>query len=476
MLMRIGGKPSASLDDSWTEVKNPATGEVIDRVPSGSADDVGQAVDAAEAAFRGWKKKTTRERGMILFHTAENVRRQHRDLATLLTTEQGKPITEAIDEVRGFANILEFYAGISANQRGEMIRLGSSGDCMVTREPLGVCGAIIPWNMPVLIMGWKVGPALLAGNTLVLKPASTTPLTNLRLGTILEESGLPPGVLNIVTGRGKSVGEPLVKHPSVRKISFTGNVATGLRIRDLAHQSLKAITLELGGSDPMIVMNDADIDKAVEGAVRGRFYNAGQTCTAVKRLYLHEAIAELFIRKMKKRVESLRIGNGLLPGIDMGPMNSTLQRERIAGMLDETRDKNSGTILTGGCPLQEDPCKQGCFYTPTLVTDVVPGSRLVTEELFGPVLPVMSVPDLDTAIHEANNTRFGLGASIWTSNLATTRRAFDEIRAGIIWVNRHLTVPPEVPFGGTNDSGIGRENGNHALDQYSETKTLFLGW
>jgi betaine-aldehyde dehydrogenase len=476
MLMRIGGNASASLDEAWTEVKNPATGEVIDRIPAGSADDVARAVEAADSAFRVWRKKTTRERGMILFHAAENVRRQYKDLATLLTTEQGKPLAEATDEVRGFANILEFYAGISAQPTGELIRFGASGDCMVTHEPLGVCGAIIPWNMPVLIMGWKVGPALLAGNTLVLKPASTTPLTNLRLGTILDESGLPPGVLNIVTGSGEAVGEPLVKHPSVRKISFTGNASTGLRIRDLAHQSLKSITLELGGSDPMIVMNDADINKAVEGAVRGRFYNAGQTCTAVKRLYLHEAIAELFIKKMKERVESLRIGNGLAPAIDMGPMNNIVQRERIEDMLDDTREKNNGTILTGGGTMQGRTYERGYFYQPTLVTDVVPGSRLVTDELFGPVLPVMTVPDLETAIREANNTKFGLGASIWTSDLATTRRAFDEIRAGIIWVNRHLTVPPEIPFGGTNESGIGRENGYHALNQYSETKTLFLGW
>ena len=218
---------------------------------------------------------------MILFHAAENIRRQHKDLARLLTMEQGKPLTESIDEVRGFANILEFYAGISAQVSGDTIRLGAAGDCMVVREPLGVCGAIIPWNMPVLIMGWKIGPALLAGNTMVLKPASTTPLTNLQLGKILDESGLPPGVLNIVTGSGNSVGEALVKHPEVRKISFTGNIATGPQGPDLAHQSLKVITLELGGSDPMIVMDDADIDKAVEGAVRGRFYNPGQTCTAV---------------------------------------------------------------------------------------------------------------------------------------------------------------------------------------------------
>jgi betaine-aldehyde dehydrogenase len=476
MLMRIGGKESASIDEAWTEVKNPATGEVIDRIPAGFGEDIARAAEAADDAFPAWKKKSLRDRGMILFHAAANVRQQHKDLARLLTTEQGKPLAESIDEVRGFANILEFYAGISAQQQGELIRLGTAGDCLVTREPLGVCGAIIPWNMPVLIMGWKVGPALLAGNTLILKPASTTPLTNLRLGAILDESGLPPGVLNIVTGSGASVGEALVKHPLVRKISFTGNVSTGLRIRDLAHQSLKVLTLELGGSDPMIVMDDADIDKAVEGAVRGRFYNAGQTCTAVKRLYLHEKIAEPFIRKLKAKIETLQIGNGLEPKIDMGPMNSVRQRERIMGILDETRNKDTGTILTGGCTLTGGAYNNGWFYRPTLVTDVVPGSRLVTDEIFGPVLPVMTVPDLATAIREANHTRFGLGASIWTSDLVTTRQAFNEIRAGIIWVNRHLTVPPEVPFGGTNESGIGRENGRHALDQYSETKTLFLNW
>jgi succinate-semialdehyde dehydrogenase/glutarate-semialdehyde dehydrogenase len=476
MLMRIDGKETASIDEAWIEVRNPATGEVIDRVPAGSGEDVARAAEAAGAAFPAWKKKTRRDRGMILFHAAANIRLQHKDLAILLTTEQGKPLAESVDEVRGFANILEFYAGISARQEGELLRLGAAGDCLVTREPLGVCGAIIPWNMPVLIMGWKVGPALLAGNTLILKPASTTPFTNLRLGKILDESGLPSGVLNIVTGSGEAVGEPLVKHPLVRKISFTGNVNTGLRIRDLAHQSLKAVTLELGGSDPMIVMHDADIDKAVDGAVRGRFYNAGQTCTAVKRLYLHEKIAEPFIKKLKTRIESLKVGNGLEPKIDMGPMNSVQQRERISGILDDTRDSDTGTVITGGCSLEGGAYNHGWFYRPTLVTDVVPGSRLVTDEIFGPVLPVITVPDLDTAIREANTTRFGLGASIWTSDLATTRQAFNEIRAGIIWVNRHLTVPPEVPFGGTNESGIGRENGTHALDQYSETKTLFLNW
>ena len=226
MLMRIGGLDVAPADDHWIAVTNPATGEPIDRIPRGTSGDVQQAVDAADTASDGWKKKTIRERGLILFHAAGKVREQHKDLARLLTTEQGKPLRESIDEVRGFANILEFYAGISASQQGELVRLGAAGDALVAREPLGICGAIIPWNMPVLIMGWKVGPALLAGNTMILKPASTAPLTALRLAQILESAGLPAGVLNIVTGSGEVVGEAMARHPQIRKLSFTGNCVT----------------------------------------------------------------------------------------------------------------------------------------------------------------------------------------------------------------------------------------------------------
>jgi betaine-aldehyde dehydrogenase len=476
MLMRIGGKDVEGIDGRRIEVKNPATGELVDRVPAGAKEDVSCAVDAAEAAYGAWAKKSMRERGMVLFHAARKVRDQHKDLARLLTLEQGKPIHESIDEVRGFASILEFYAGISAHSSGEAIRLGPAGDCMVVREPLGVCGAIIPWNMPVLIMGWKVGPALLAGNSLVLKPASTTPLTTLKLAGILDSAGLLPGVLNVVTGSGESVGAAIVRHPLIRKVSFTGDCITGSKIREMASAHMKDLTLELGGSDPMIVMDDADIDRAVEGALRGRFYNAGQTCTAVKRLYVHEKIADAVIRKLQVRIEAFRTGNGLEPGIDLGPMNSSGQREKISQVVKETRDNHEGTILTGGSLLEGRAYDAGHFYAPTLVTGISPGARLVTREIFGPVLPVMTVPDLDTAIREANTTRFGLGASVWTKDLATTKRVFDEVKAGIIWVNRHLTVPPEIPFGGMNESGIGRENGQHALDSYSRTKTLFLGW
>jgi succinate-semialdehyde dehydrogenase/glutarate-semialdehyde dehydrogenase len=476
MEMLINGKRAVAADDTWIDVRNPATGELVDRVPRGSRDEVDAAVEAADAAFGAWSDKTMRDRGLLLSRAAELVRRDHKMLAEILTREQGKPIRESTDEVRGCANILEYYASIAGQPAGEAVSLGKAGDCLVTRVPLGVCGAIIPWNMPVIIMGWKVGPALLAGNTLVLKPASTTPLTNLKIAGLFYEAGLPAGVLNVVTGLGETAGEALVQHKRVKKISFTGNGVTGRRIRELAGNRLASLTLELGGSDPMIVMADADIKKAVEGAIRGRFYNAGQVCTAVKRLYLHEKIASEFMRELTAKVEALTIGNGLVPGTDMGPLNSPAQRDRIATVVQDVTDKNEGKILTGGSPVPGKEYENGNFYKPTLVGDVPPDAALLKNEIFGPVLPVMTVPDLGTAIREANRSQYGLGASVWTRDLATVKDVFANVHAGIIWVNRHLTIPPEVPFGGTEESGMGRENGSHAIDSYTQTKTLFLGW
>jgi succinate-semialdehyde dehydrogenase/glutarate-semialdehyde dehydrogenase len=476
MDMLINGTAAPAADGSWIDVKNPATGKFIDRVPRGSSGDVDAAVDAAEHAFGSWSEKTMRDRGLILSRAAELVRRDHKDLAHLLTCEQGKPLRESIDEVRGCANILEYYASIAGQPAGEAVHLGKAGDCLVTRVPLGVCGAIIPWNMPVIIMGWKVGPALLAGNTLILKPASTTPLTNLRIAGLFQEAGLPAGALNIVTGPGESVGEALVRHRKVKKISFTGNCVTGHKIQEIAGNQLKALTLELGGSDPMIVMADADIPKAVEGALRGRFYNAGQVCTAVKRLYLHQQIAAEFIRLLTAKVEAMKIGNGLLPGTDMGPLNSQSQYDRITSVVTDINDREEGKILTGGSPVTGQEFTNGFFYRPTLIADVSPDAAVLKNEIFGPVLPMVVVPDLGTAIREANRSSYGLGASVWTRDISTVKEVFQNVHAGIIWVNRHLTIPPEVPFGGTNESGIGRENGFHALDSYTQTKTLFLGW
>ena len=476
MYMRINGAEVPSASAGWRDVLNPATGEVIDNVPDGTPEDVRGAVESAESACRKWSEKTMRERGVLLFHAASRVRDDHKRLDRHLTMEQGKPLREATDEVRGFCNILEFYAGLSSQPAGDAVHLGSQGDCMVVHEPLGVCGAIIPWNMPVLIMGWKTAPALLAGNTMVMKPSSTAPLTVLSISKILEEAGLPPGVLNIVTGSGGSAGEAIITHPSVQKVSFTGSCATGCRIRELAGSRSRDLVLELGGSDPMIVMNDADVPKAVEGALRGRFYNAGQVCTAVKRLFVHKDIAESFIRQLKGRVESLQVGNGLDPHVEMGPLNNRQQYDALSGIMKSVSENGEGTILTGGSPLKGGGYDKGYFFGPTLVGDVADDSSLLTGEIFGPILPIVVFPDLDNAISQANLSPYGLGASVWTSDLGTVKRVFQDVHAGIVWVNRHVTVPPEIPFGGTKESGTGRENGYRALQGYTRTKTLFLGW
>jgi betaine-aldehyde dehydrogenase len=476
MQMRIGGEELSSVEDGWMPVINPATGVEIDRVPRGSVAEVDLAVGAAHTALDGWAKKTVRERGMVLFRSAHLVREEHEALARTLTAEQGKPLREATDEIRGFANILEFYAGISAGVQGELLSLGPLGDCMVTHEPLGVCGAIVPWNMPALIMGWKVGPALLAGNTLVFKPASQTPLTALYLAGLMEHAGLPPGVLNTVTGPGEAVGEAIARHPGIAKVSFTGDAATGYRVRELAARGLKEITLEVGGSDPMIVWKDADLEKAAAGAVRGRFYNAGQTCTAVKRLFVHHSVAPEFMRLLMARVNALRLGNGIDPGVDMGPLAGKAQQERIVTLMEEVRAGGEGKVAAGGYVPDEGELSRGFFYAPTVVTDPHPGSALLCREVFGPVLPVICIPDLDAAISQANQSPYGLGASVWTRDLGVAKEVFSRVNAGVVWVNRHLTIPPELPFGGVKESGIGRENGVQAYLSYTRTKSLFLGW
>lgn len=457
-------------------VLNPATGEEIDRVPEGTHYDVEAAVQAAEYAFDPWAKRTPRERGLLLFRAASAVRAHHRNLAELLTAEQGKPLRDAIDEVRGFANILEYYASIPGAMHGEQVELGHSGDAIVRREPLGVCGAIIPWNMPAILMGWKVAPAILAGNTMVFKPASIAPLTCLTLAGVMEDSGIPPWVLNLVTGRGEVVGESMVSHPRIRKISFTGDMETGARVREIAGSQMKDVSLELGGCDPMVVWKDADIDKAVTGAVKGRFYNSGQTCTAVKRLYVHHDIIREFVRKLKDRVEHLRVGNGLDPSVEMGPVSGREQLERVVSVVNSVESKVQGTILTGGRTLSGPAYGNGYFYPPTLVTDPVPECILLQQEVFGPVLPIVPVADFETAIAEANSTRYGLGASVWTKDISLIREFFSSVSAGIVWVNRHVTVPPDIPFGGVKESGIGRENGVQAYHAYTRTKSLFLGW
>ncbi|WP_240664694.1 aldehyde dehydrogenase [Methanosarcina sp. MSH10X1] len=474
MKMQIGGKAVDACSGEFSDIINPATGELIDRVPRGTEDDAAMAVEAASSAFSGWAATSPQRRAGILYRAAGTVRQKKDELAVLLTREQGKPLTEAKNEIEGFANVLEYYCGLASSFHGDFIPVPQNGYAFTIKKPLGVCTAIIPWNMPALIMAWKIGPALVSGNTLVLKPASSTPLTNLTLASVLSDAGLPAGTLNIVTGPGEIVGESLVKNSKVKRISFTGEAGTGKRVAELAASGMKKVTLELGGSDPMLVCDDANLEAAVAGALRGRFYNCGQTCTAVKRLLVFESIAEEFIKKLEARVRNLRVGNGMHENIDMGPLNNRRQWEYIKELIAGIEEKEEGKIVTGGRVPEGSACSRGYFFEPTLVADVPEESRLLKEEVFGPVLPVVRVKDLDEAIEEANNTCYGLGASIWTNSIDRARIGFEQLNAGIIWLNQHLKVAPEVPFGGTGESGIGRENGPDALSEYLDLKTVMI--
>ncbi|HWR25828.1 MAG TPA: aldehyde dehydrogenase family protein [Methanosarcina sp.] len=472
--MQINGKETEACSGEFFDVINPATGEFIDRVPRGSQDDAALAVEAADSAFDGWASQSPQQRARILYRAAEITRQRKDELALLLTKEQGKPLAEARNEIEGFANVLEYYCGLAGSLHGDFVQIPQNGYALTVKKPLGVCAAIIPWNMPALIMAWKVGPALMSGNTLVLKPASNTPLTDLALAYILNNVGLPPGVLNVVTGSGELVGEALVKNKKVKKVSFTGESRTGKRVAELAASGMKRVTLELGGSDPMIVCDDANLEDAVSGAIKGRFYNCGQTCTAVKRLYVFESIAEKFIKKLEAGIEKLRVGNGMDENISMGPLNNRMQWEYIKELVSEIKEKDEGRIVTGGKVPEGSAFSNGYFFEPTLIVDVPGESRLLKEEVFGLLLPVIRVKNLDEAIEEANSTGYGLGASIWTKNINRAILGCEKLNAGIIWLNQHLKVAPEAPFGGIKESGMGRENGPYALSEYLDTKTIML--
>jgi len=474
MKMQINGKAVDSLSGESFDILNPATGEFIDQVPRGTSDDAAEAVEAASSAFDSWASISSQQRVGVLYRAAEIARQKKDELAVLLTREQGKPIAEAKSEIEGFASVLEYHCGLAHSLRGDFIQVPQNGYAFTVKKSLGVCAAIIPWNMPALIMAWKVGPAMISGNTLVLKPSSNTPLTNLSLASIFMKAGLPDGVLNVITGSGEFVGEPLVKNHRVKKISFTGDQATGKRVAELAVSGIKRVTLELGGSDPMVICDDADIESAVIGALRGRFYNCGQICTAVKRLYVFESVAEEFIRKFEAAIKKIRIGNGMSENVDMGPLNNQGQWEYIKGLVAEIEEKDEGKIIIGGKVAANNALSGGYFFEPTLVLDVPRESRILTEEVFGPVLPLVRVKDLDEAIEEANNTSYGLGASIWTTNLDKARLGCEQLNAGIVWINQHLKVAPEVPFGGIKKSGIGIENGPYALSEYLNLKTIMI--
>src|SRR5438445_3367737 len=479
--MLIGGERVGSGSGKTYEVRNPATGELVQNAPLGAAKDVEHAIDAAEQAFATWAETSAEDRGVALANACELIKEHAGDIAQLLTAEQGKTLFEANLEIHHLVHGLEFYAGLASKVRGSYVPLPQKGAYgLVVRQPIGVCGAIVPWNFPLTLMGTKLGPALAAGNTIIIKPASPTPLATLRTAELIQQATyaggkgkLPPGAINVVTGTGSEVGEALLAHPDVRRIAFTGSTEVGRHVMEVAGPQIKRITLELGGSDPMIVCEDADVSTAAKMADTGRFFNCGQMCLGVKRLFVHDSIYDAFVAQLRGILEKKTVGPGTEKSSRMGPLHMAYQRDEIEAQVEDARSRGATVSVGGGRP-EGDGLSRGNFYLPTLIEDAPWDSRVVREEVFGPVLPVFRFGDLDEALARANDSVYGLGSSIWTRDLVKANRAIDKLEAGNVWVNSLHYGYDELPFGGVKASGIGREHGPEALDYYLEPKGVVI--
>ncbi|MEA2268244.1 MAG: succinate-semialdehyde dehydrogenase / glutarate-semialdehyde dehydrogenase [Solirubrobacteraceae bacterium] len=456
------------------EIRDPASGAIVGRVTSGDAETADHAVRAAAAAFPAWSERSVSDRGAIVLRVAHAILEHEDELAPLLTAEQGKPLREARLELRRAAETLEHYAGLAKQLRGaHVLGLDPGVSGQVLRRPLGVVAAIVPWNFPTTLLCNKLGPALVAGNTVVAKPADTTPLTTLRLAAIAHEAGLPAGVLNVVPGTGPQVGEPLVTHPLVRKVAFTGSTPTGERIMALAARGTKRVTLELGGSDPMIICDDADVAAAASAASMGRFFNCGQACLAIKRLYVFESVFDEVAESIAAKAGRLRLGPGAAEGVQLGPLHSERQRALLQDQLARTLDAG-GDVLAGGGRPDAAELQGGFFHEATVVAEPPHDSPMATEEIFGPALPIWRVKDLDEAIERSNASPFGLGSSVWTRDLDRATLAAERLECGYTWVNSPTKVYDELPFGGVKNSGFGKEHGSEAFDSYTDTKSVVV--
>jgi succinate-semialdehyde dehydrogenase/glutarate-semialdehyde dehydrogenase len=478
--MLIGGEQTDATASAELEVLDPATEEVYETVPAGGAGAVDLAAQAADAAFPEWSRTDAEKRAEIIRDALDLVAERKDGIVETLTHEQGKPTIEAAGELQHFIHGMHYYADLATKVRGAYQELPSTlgrSYGMVVKRPVGPVAAIVPYNYPLTLMGTKIGPALAAGNTVVVKPASSTPLATLQVAEIFHEAGLPAGVLNVVTGRGSEIGDALVSHPLIRRVAFTGETSTGRHIAEIAAPAFKRITLELGGSDPMIVCPDANLQAAVKGAVIARFWNAGQSCLAAKRLYVFDEIYDELVAALKSELERYECGEGWTrpekPKLRMGPVHTKRGRDELAEQLEDAVSRGAEVLHGGGPPSDRD---SGFYFEPTLVENAPHDSRLVTEEVFGPILPVFRVQDIDEAIRLANDTRYGLGSSIWTYDVRYIDKAAREIEAGMTWVNQIHYGYDELPFGGLKESGLGKEHGMEAmLDYYLETKSVVVG-
>ncbi|HWR25101.1 MAG TPA: aldehyde dehydrogenase family protein [Methanosarcina sp.] len=472
----INGEFTNSATGEIFDDVNPATLENLAFIQVAGTEDIDRAVEAAEKGFKIWSEIPAPRRAEILFRAARILQERKEELAVLMTKEMGKVLAETRGDVQEAIDITYYAAGEGRRMFGETTPSELKEKfCMTILRPIGVVGLITPWNFPIAIPAWKIMPALIAGNSIVFKPASDTPLLAIKLVEILAEAGLPAGVINLLTGPGGTVGKALVQHPRIKAISFTGSLETGKWIMEECAKSMKRVSLELGGKNPVIVMEDADLELALEGVLWGAFGTTGQRCTATSRLILHEKIKDEFIERLLAKTKALRVGDGLLPETDVGPVINKIQLEKIEKYVKIGKE-GGATLLLGGKAV--DPGIPGYFFEPTIFTDVKSDMRIAQEEIFGPVLGIITVSNLEEAIEIANNTKYGLSSAIYTRNIGNAFKAIEKIEAGITYVNAP-TIGAEVhlPFGGVKRTGNGfREAGTEAIREFTELKAVYIDY
>ncbi|MEY4606057.1 MAG: aldehyde dehydrogenase family protein [Ilumatobacteraceae bacterium] len=469
----IDGEFVDALDGATVEVLNPHDCSIITHVAEGRQADIDRAVEAASRAFPAWKKMMAAERGRLLLRLADALEAKAEEFAQLESLDTGHPIKDArVLDVPRTAACFRYFGGIADKVQGDIIPVDPGFLNYVQREPLGVVGAIVPWNFPLMFCAWKMGPALAAGNTVVLKPSELTPLSSLRLAELMHEVGFPRGVVNMVPGFGHTAGERLAMHPDVRKIAFTGSTAIGRRIVEYSAGNLKRVQLELGGKGANIVFDDANLTAAVNGSAFAIFHNQGQACIAGSRLILHERIADEFLERFLALAASIRLGNPLDPATEMGPLTSPMHRDRVLSYVKVALDEGA-EILAGGKAPDDPALGKGCYIEPTVVR-ARPTDRVCQEEVFGPFVTVTTFASDDEALAIANGTDYGLGGGLWTTSLQRAHRMAAEMRSGMVWVNSYKRANPGSPFGGTGLSGYGREMGFEAMHEYTEAKSVWI--
>src|SRR2546421_2924151 len=472
------------IDGQWVDAEsgktfttpNPATGQTLAEVAEADKADIDKAVNAARRAYEGkWSRMSARDRGRLIYKLSQLIEQNSKELAALETADNGKPIRESqyVDLPQTVENF-EYFAGYATKIEGETIPMPGQMFNYTLREPVGVCGQIIPWNFPLLMAAWKLAPALAAGNTVVLKPAEQTPVTAMELAKLIQEAGFPEGVVNIVPGYGETAGAALAAPPGIDKIAFTGSTEVGKLIAKAAAENLTKVSLELGGKAPNVIFADADIDQAVNGAMMGIFFNQGQVCCAGSRIFLEEKVKDEFLDRFKAKAEAVKVGNPMDKATLMGPQVSMEQLDRIKGYVGIARAEGA-TVLSGGeAPELEAGFENGYFFKPTIFSECTNRMRVAQEEIFGPVSSVITFTDEGDLLRQANDTIYGLSAGIWTRDIVRAHRFARDIKAGVIWINTFNMFNAASPFGGFKQSGYGREMGKHALQLYTQVKSVWV--